>query len=178
MNYLAAIQKFDGKRVDGLKTCCESEPPTTALVDDLLAICAEGEQRDQVAATWMLKCYWEQGYQFNATQSRKLLGLLNSMEGWEPILHGLQMIEGLQIDARQAASAWKTCRNWQGDDNKLVRAWALHAVCHIAKQHKKFLAEATALCEKAAEDPSAAVRARARKLSRGLSQKSKRDKSG
>jgi HEAT repeat protein len=144
---LAALYAFDGKRVAGLKPLVRADVPDAELL-------AELPGPHEIAASWVLKARLEAGLLGDAAQ-KAIFAHLPKLTEPDAILHLLQMVQHAPFasvdDVRPLLAHKRT----------LVRVWALDALGHLAPD------EAAPLIEAALDDPSAAMRARARALATG-----------
>ncbi|MBO6676139.1 MAG: hypothetical protein JJ908_13785 [Rhizobiales bacterium] len=144
---LAALYAFDGKRVAGLKALVKAD-----IADaDLLALLPGSHE---IAATWVLKARLEAGLLGDAAQ-RQVFEPLPQLTEPDAILHLLQMVQLAPFASADDVRPFLTHKR------TLVRVWALDALARLAPD------EAAPLIEAALDDPSAAMRARARALATG-----------
>ncbi len=144
---LAALYAFDGKRVAGLKALVKAD-----IADaDLLALLPG---LHEIAATWVLKARLEAGLLGEVAQ-KSVYVHLPKLNAPDAILHLLQMVQHAPY------AAVEDVRPFLAHKRALVRVWALDALARLAPD------EAVPLIEAALDDPSAAMRARARALATG-----------
>lgn len=141
---LAALYAFDGKRVGGLKTLVNADVPDA----DLLALLPGPHE---IAATWVLKARLDAGLLGEAAQ-KAIFAHLRHLTEPDAILHLLQMVQHAPFASVDDVRPFLTHKR------TLVRVWALDALARLAPD------EAAPLIEAALDDPSAAMRARARAL--------------
>lgn len=145
---LAALYAFDGKRVGGLKALVEADVADA----DLLALLPGPYE---IAASWVLKARLDAGL-LGETVQNNVYACLPKLSEPDAILHLLQMVRHAPY------ASVDTIRPYLTHKRTLVRVWALDALARVAPD------EAAPLIEAALDDPSAAMRARARALmSRG-----------
>jgi len=144
---LAALYAFDGKRVGGLKALVETDVADA----DLLALLPSPHE---IAASWVLKARLEAGL-LGQTAQNSIYECLPKLTQPDAILHVLQMVQHAPYAAVDDVRPYLTHKR------TLVRVWALDAVARVAPD------EAVPLIEAALDDPSAAMRARARSLATG-----------
>lgn len=143
---LTALHAFDGKRVGGLRALVKSDVPSAVLLTELPG-------PHEIAASWVLKARLEEGLLGEAT-GREVFEALPRLTEPDAILHLLQMVQHAPYASANAI------RPYLSHKRALVRVWALDALAHVAPE------EAAPLVEAALNDPSAAMRARARALSK------------
>lgn len=141
---LAALYAFDGKRVAGLRTLARSDTPDEALLAEL-----PGDH--EVGASWVLKARAEAGALEEET-GKALFDCLPKLTQPDAILHVLQMVQ------HAPAAAPDVIKPYLMHKRTLLRVWALDALARVAPN------EAVPLVQAALDDPSAAMRARARAL--------------
>lgn len=143
---LAARYAFDGKRVGGLKALVDADVADA----DLLALLPGPHE---IAASWVLKARLEAGL-LGETVQNSVYACLPKLSEPDAVLHLLQMVRHAPHAEADAIRPHLTHKR------TLVRVWALDALARIAPD------EAAPLIEAALDDPSAAMRARARALSK------------
>ncbi|MFN3170161.1 MAG: hypothetical protein ACE37E_05665 [Hyphomicrobiales bacterium] len=144
---LAALYAFDGKRVGGLKALIDAD----AADADLLALLPGPHE---IAASWVLKARLEAGLLGEAAQN-SIYECLPNLSEPDAILHLLQMVQHAPHAEADVIRPFLTHKR------TLVRVWALDALARVAPN------EAAPLIKVALDDPSAAMRARARALVSG-----------
>ena len=165
------LTAFDGKHTALLEAFAKRQAPTAAAIRALTARAGAPDDRQQSAATWLLKHYGEAGLTFTARQTAALLTLLHQVTHWEAKLHLLQVFPGLTIPDGEAPAlfALLTGPAYRGDANKFVRAWTYNALADLAAQHPAQQAEVRALLDRGADDEAASVRARLRRIAKAHS---------
>lgn len=144
---LAALYAFDGKRVGGLKALVKADVADA----DLLALLPGPHE---IAASWVLKARLEAGLLGQAARNG-IYECLPKLSEPDAILHLLQMVQHAPHAEADVIRPFLTHKR------TLVRVWALDALARVAPD------EAAPLIEAALDDPSAAMRARARALVSG-----------
>jgi hypothetical protein len=143
---LAALYAFDGKRVAGLRSLVGSNVTDAALLDEMPGA-------HEIAASWVLKARAEAGGLSEEAKAR-LYDSLPELSEPDAILHLLQSVQHAPFASPDAI------RPFLSHKRTLLRVWAMDAMARVAP------ADAAALVEAALEDDSAAMRARARALSK------------
>ncbi|MEO0385231.1 MAG: hypothetical protein AAF234_16930 [Pseudomonadota bacterium] len=105
----------------------------------------------EIAASWVLKARLEAGLLGETTQN-SIYACLPKLSEPDVILHRLQMVQHAPYAPAD------TIRPYLTHKRTLVRVWALDALARVAPD------EAAPLIRAALDDPSAAMRARARAL--------------
>ena len=164
----AATAAFDGKHTAPLEAFAERQAPTAAVIRALTAAAGGPDQKQQSAATWLLKHYGENGLTFSPRQTAALFALLHQVTHWEAKLHLLQIFPGLTVPEGEAPALFTllTGPAYRGDANKLVRAWTYNALAELAAQHPAQQTEVRALLDRGADDKAASVRARLRGIAK------------
>ncbi|WP_299395857.1 hypothetical protein [Pelagibius sp.] len=162
------LTAFDGKHTAPLEAFAVRQAPTAAVIRALTARATVPDERQQSAATWLLKHYSEDGLAFSARQTAALLALLHQVTPWEAKLHLLQIFPGLAVpkDEAPVLSALLRGPAYRGDANKLVRAWTYNALAALAAQHPAQRAAVQVLLAHGANDAAASVRARLRGIAK------------
>lgn len=164
----ASLAKFDGKAVTLLgeaEAQFRGEPAYSPdYLDALISLTEPGEGVVGDGASWLIKSALEKGAQFSPDQVAALLTKAPLLTRWAAQLHLLQCVQHLTIPATHAPRLAALVRPSLMHERPFVRAWALDALSHLARQHPSFSEDfAAALCD-AYDDPAASVRARARNL--------------
>ncbi|MEM6323790.1 MAG: hypothetical protein AAF748_08910 [Pseudomonadota bacterium] len=146
-----AFSEFDGRHVAPLRRLADGDLSATARGAVLAAIAGP----DQIAATWIIK-HWAENGAFLPGDAAQVFAALPRLNAPDAILHVLQMV---QMFPEEAVPALPTIRVHLKHRRVLVRTWALDAFVRCGPR-----AEAEKLLNSALKDASAAVRARARQL--------------
>ncbi len=83
MDIVTELEAFDGKHTDILETLVARPQPKTSLIQELCTVAENDEAKLQVAATWLLKRFQENGVSFPPAQVEDCLELLNKITDWE-----------------------------------------------------------------------------------------------
>ncbi len=153
MDLREALARFDGVHTDALKAAMPSAREDRV---GLVAACFEAEL--EVAATWVVKAFFEAG------ESEGLTGVVGALPGaqnWAAQLHILQCVRFLPEAAVPVVGA---IRPLLSSKRALVRVWALDAFVRVAEVRAELRLEAKGLVEEALEGGGASLRARARDL--------------
>ncbi len=164
MDWIALLRQFDGKHTDVLERLAGELPRGEESLRRLLVAVECDEVPVQVAATWLLKRWHDEGEPCVADATGELCRLLRGATHWEVRLHLLQLLSTATVPPRSRATLKKTLLPLTADDNKLVRAWAYSALAQLADQQPRFQTEVRTLLEAAGEDEAASVRARIRQV--------------
>ena len=158
----AELRAWAGPSTDALGNAYERHASKPRFVADLLRLA--GEPETEVPATWILRRRVEQAEPLSRAQTKRLVALLPALERWEARLHVLQCVPSLDLTAADARALVPTVGADAGSPHNFVRAWAVSALCDVARVHDEHAGEARRALAAAARDPSAAVRARVRRL--------------
>lgn len=141
------LAAFDGKHVAPLRALARGDVPS----GDFLAYLSGPHE---VAASWVLKARAEKGGLDEAI-ARSVFEALPQLSEPDAILHALQMVQFAPVADPALIRPFLTAKR------TLHRVWALDALSRVAP------VEAAPIIEAALDDPSAAMRARARALATG-----------
>ena len=141
------LAAFDGKHVAPLRALARSDLPSRDLLPFLPG-------PHEVAASWVLKARAE-GDGLDEATARSVFATLPKLSQPDAILHALQMVQFAPVADPD------TIRPFLDVKRTLHRVWALDAFSRVAPD------EAAPLITAALDDPSAAMRARARALATG-----------
>ena len=159
-NIKAVLRDYDGKDIGLLEELASSTSPDTEKVSLLIDFLHKSEQESQ-AASWTLKRWWENGWQFSAQESKQLIDVLLQAQDWQLRLHLLQLLSGLAIAKSQHRELYYHLRYNLEDKNKFVRAWNYNGLAVVAKQYRD---EVIQLFELALKDEAPSVKARIRSV--------------
>ncbi|MHC4262325.1 MAG: hypothetical protein ACYSWX_07390 [Planctomycetota bacterium] len=135
------------------------------VLDPLIEACAS--EARCVPATWILRQLLERGCELDPARTATLIRSLDRVSDADARLHLCQSMRWLEPSARNAEQLARFLRSGCEGDHKLVRAWSMDGFQHLAGHHPRYVAEARKWLARAAEDPAASVRARARRISDG-----------
>ncbi len=129
-------------------------------------VTAASANQAQIAATWLLgKRIQEAGAASPATSS-KIAEMFPRLQSWQARLHILQIVRFLDLAAIPVSEFREAILPHATDSGKMVRAWALDALYHLAIAGHPDAEADMARIRRASGDSSAAVRARIRNLLR------------
>jgi len=152
MDLLTQFRAWDGKTIAALKAVVDDL--TNADYPILLSACHDEDEVTARAASWVLKAAYERG-----ASIRYPTDLLSTDLHWEVALHLLQSVQHVAVDVPA-----EVIRPYLTHQKPIVRAWALDAYVRLGAT------DAAEVLQKAAEDPAASVRARARNLDKEKAQ--------
>ena len=159
-----AIAAFDGTHVEPLREAADKAESSPAVIDRLIDVGFSGEPNPQIAATWLLKHYLEQGFDLTDAQNAAIADGLERLTGWAVQLHLAQSFRWLRCPDARAAKVADILKAWFQSDRNFLRAWACDALWQLGKQHEAVRDTAFETLLAAEADPAASVRARARNL--------------
>lgn len=163
MDIAATLLSYDGKRVAPFRAVAEAvrDAPESAI-DQLVDLAASDEMELQVGATWVLEHLAERGTPPSGPSAAKLLGLLERQVAPDALLHVLQTLPHMRIEAgcRQALRA--ALLTLIESKRVFIRAWAYNGLGVLAAHDPKFRSEVRRLFDRAALTESAAVNVRIR----------------
>ncbi|MEL7497450.1 MAG: hypothetical protein AAFN77_07560 [Planctomycetota bacterium] len=162
MNLLKAISKWDGQSVKDLEPVWKRFSSDPQFAETAISLIGEAEL--EVAATWLLKRYLESEGELTATQTGSIFKQANNISNWESKIQVLQSSPYFKVSKRHLKPWESFVRTQIESSNKLIKAWALTAFAEIAKTFPDYEREANALLDEAAENGSAAIKARVRDI--------------
>ena len=139
-------------------------PPAGAhgWVDELIAGCSDPTL--SVPATWLLLQHARKGSAIPALSVERLvLGGLDAGPN-DARLHIAQLIQHIEVPKRCAKKLAEFLIQGCDSDHAFLRAWAMDGLYRLGLQHASFRELADEALERAASDPKASVKARARRL--------------
>ncbi len=139
-----------------------------AFLDAVIALAGDAEPRVSDGATRLVKMHLDEGGALSPARTSALLGACRSVVSWQAQLHLCQSVARLDLSARQAAALAPWLTPLLSHKRPFVRAWALDALCAVARKNVRFKAIALQALRDADQDAAASVRARARNIARTL----------
>jgi len=130
----------------------------------LISLIGAREDALQDGATWLIKTCAESGDVPNADETAALLDQLDAVSSWQATLHLCQCAERFVFTHEQATRFGLWACHFLNHERAFLRAWAMSALCHAARQAPDLTARANGAVARAETDKSASVRARARKV--------------
>lgn len=121
----------------------------------------------ELAASWLIKRFLEDGGSLNDKQVKKLVKLGNEFNHWPSTLHFLQCLPMIQIPSGVADKLHAYLTHKLQEKNKFIRAWAYGGFHILGQQHESYRSDAEAILELAMRDEAPAVKARIRRLRNG-----------
>ena len=118
----------------------------------------------------MLKDHLAKGHILTRAQTSALVvASKNSKDtGWATCLHLCQCAQYIRFSELDADIFIKFVEPLLAHTRPFVRAWALNAICELARQHMTFLAIANGALQCAETDAAASVQARARNIKKSF----------
>ncbi len=167
MNDLGAeLLAFDGKHTDVLERLASSLEPTAGAIGELCDLAATDNPRFQVAATWILKRFLDDGTAFGAAQTEQILDLFGRVSEWEARLHLLQLLPGTTVPKNREDQLLKTLmtEDYLRSDTKFVRAWTYNALAELADRNPALRPEVIDMLATAEQGEAASIKARIRNI--------------
>jgi hypothetical protein len=127
-------------------------------------ISAVDNQKQQNAATWLIKFYLTQGNTFPDDSDSKLLDKLCQLKSWQSKLHMLQSIQYIRIDQQRKRVVERFIRKEISSENKFVRAWSYSAFYFLCLQYPEYQSDVRDFFRLALADEPASVTARIRNI--------------
>jgi hypothetical protein len=175
MSIREELKLFDGKHTAVLERVLSGPRPTNSLIKSLVLLVADKEPRIQTGATWLLKRLAENQAEFKTGHLIALFGSLPELTHWISKLHVCQMLQYVVIPEESAKSiTWFLERNLD-DENKFLRAWSYNGFYVLARQHERYFDYAMEQIERGETEKAASVKARIRKIQRGMNRLPRRN---
>ncbi len=159
-----ALAEFDGRATTLLSEAAAAHSHRSGYMSALVALCGSRDENVAGGATWLIKDHLENGGALTAAQITNLVASGAECAGWAAKLHLCQSAQYLTFSEADARTFAAFARSLLDHKRPFLRAWSLDALCHLAAQHDAFRAVAGAALKKAAKDPAASVKARARNI--------------
>ncbi len=163
MDIAATLRSYDGKRVAPFRAVAEAvgEAPESA-VGELVDLAGSDEMELQVGATWVLKHLAERGTALRGRSAATLLGLLGLPIAPDALLHILQTLPHMRIEADQLGALRDALLALIRSGRTFIRAWAYNGLGILAAYDPSLRNEVERLFDQAVKTESAAVKARIR----------------
>jgi len=163
MDIAATLRSYDGKRIAPFRAVAEAvrDAPESA-VGQLVDLAASDEMELQVGATWVLKYLAERGVAPGGASGEALLSLLGRPIAPDALLHILQTLPHMRIDADWLGGLHDALLTLIGSKRAFIRAWAYNGLGILAAQDPSLRPEVERLFDQAVKTDSAAVKVRIR----------------
>ncbi len=163
MDIAATLRSYDGKRVAPFHAMAEAvRDGPESTIGQLVDLAASGEMELQVGATWVLKHLAEGGTAPGRVVTERLLRLLERPLAPDALLHVLQMLPHMDIEAAHHGALRASLLGLIKSRRAFVRAWAYNGLGVLAGHDPSLRSEVERLFDRAAKADTAAVRARIR----------------
>lgn len=157
------LLQWDGKHTDYLIDVYTRNAITPSFYKDLIVIISD-QPKTQVASTWLIKHHYDQKNQLPDILITELLKSCDLLEEWGAKLHILQILPKVTIADNCLNAVDLFVRKCIKDKQKFVRAWGYQGLYEVSKSIPEYTDELKAMCNKALETESAAVKVRLRKI--------------
>ena len=162
----ADLLAFDGRHTDVLESIAGSIEPTPEVIGELCDLAATDNPRLQVAATWILKHFRDNGTAFGQSEVEQILDLLGHVGDWEARLHLLQLLPGAPVPQHRERKLYNvlTGNDYLHGSPKFVRAWTYNALAELADRNAALRPGVGTMLASAEQDEAASIRARIRNI--------------
>ena len=163
MDIAATLRSYDGKRVAPFRAVAAAvrDAPESAI-GQLVDLAASDEMELQVGATWVLKHLAERGTAPRGRSAARLLSLLDRPMAPDGVLHILQTLPHMRIEAGQHESLRRSLLTLIKSRRTFIRAWAYNGLGILAAHDPSLRSEVERLFDWAAKTETAAVKVRIR----------------
>lgn len=158
------LTAFDGKALTILGEIEARHNQEKGYRNALSTLASDPEPVIASGATWLIKHYLENGGSLTTYQIDQLLSSTPTMSDWMAQLHLCQSIKYLDLTKDEAVILIPWLDIMMCHQRPFLRAWALDALCYIARHHSAFLHNASVALATAKTDTAASVKARARNI--------------
>ena len=163
MDIAAALRSYDGKRVAPFRAVAAVVRGAPEIaIGQLVDLATSNEMELQVGATWVLKHLAEQGAPPRGRGAARLLGLLGRPIAPDAILHILQTLPHMRIEAGQHEALRRSLLALIKSRSTFIRAWAYNGLGILAADDPSLRSEVERLFDQAMKTDSAAVKVRIR----------------
>lgn len=161
---LQALRAFDGKETSGLSEIRGRLGGSSGFLGDLSAHVGAPEASVSDGATWLIKDCAENGLVPGPLETAAIMERLDAVASWQAALHLCQTAEHFKFSPAEARQFADWASRFLDHKRPFLRAWSMSALQQVAKQAPELAPRAEAALAVAEHDPSASVRARARKV--------------
>ena len=163
MSLEAQIRNWDQKSARAIIDIHAEHAADPELMGRLVSL--TGETDLETGASWLLKHRLENRLdKLDPDLTRKLIGLLPGLSGWEAKLHCLQMFPHVTFPRQSAETVLRFALACSQDPNKFVRAWAYSGLHQLALAHPTYREQTRAVLEAAQRsEPAPSVKVRLRR---------------
>jgi hypothetical protein len=125
-----------------------------------------GDEGASSGATWLIKHHAENGTPLPVPLCKDLADRLPQITAWDAQLHICQSARHLPYPDTATGQLLAFARPLLTHERPFLRAWSLDLLCYLTTRIPDLATEAETALARAAEDPAASVRARARNLTK------------
>ena len=158
------LKRYDGKDVSVLKETVKRFQPGDFDLAFLAPLIVSREAFVSEGATWLLKACAENGQTPNPKVITAIVANLDQVTAWQAALHICQMAALCEFTAGQARRFADWASQYLTHQRPFMRAWSMHALQCVKRYDSSLTQSAEAALRQAELDPSASVRARARRI--------------
>lgn len=159
-----SLSAYDGKSVTILSEIAARHRGDDRFVDDLIALAGDAEELIADASTRLIKMQIDEGETLSPAQTSALVRIMPKIQSWQASLHCCQIVGRLKLSPQQAKTLAPWLKTLLAHERPFLRAWSLDGLCALAGFSKDLHKSAETALAKAANDPAASVRARARNI--------------
>ena len=160
---LQALRAFDGKAISILSEARARFGGSGDFLGELAALIGSQERSVSDGATWLIKNCAESGVVPGPPEVAAIVARLDAVTTWQAALHLCQAAEFLPFTPDQARRFAEWAAQFCEHERPFLRAWSMNALQHAARRAPDLAPLAQTALERAENDGSASVRARARK---------------
>lgn len=164
MSLHSDIKKCDEKSIKDLEDLYNRSDISASTLPILIDLIQAPQH--QVAASWLLKHYLEEGGALKPDQVLVLYESLLQLEKWQARLHILQIMQYMPMPQQVKMPLVHFLRLQLGDSNKFIRAWAYNGFFLLANSFPEYQKEVNECFELALKDEAPSVKARIKQIMR------------
>lgn len=161
-----ALLGFDGRAISYLSETRVRYEDDANFIPELVALSADLTAHIATGATWLIKDHLDNDGLLAPHLIGPWLRSLTASLPWAATLHILQSVRNLDLGTVNDPVIFDAFRRLIEHEKPFVRAWAADAFWRAASTFDELRPEAEVVLERAANDPAASVRARARQIAK------------
>lgn len=136
------------------------------FLSHVIALTDAPEENVSDGATRIVKLHIDDGGSLSTQQTTALIQRFSNFTSWAAQLHICQIASRLNFSSSQAAVLASSLAPLISHQRPFLRAWALDALCAVARVNSRFNEQALEALTAAENDKAASVRARAKNIPR------------
>ena len=164
MTLIDDLATYDGTTVAILEVIADRHADDPGAPSLAVRLVVDPDGHVATGASWLLRRWLDEGMPLDPVDVRELGERLAEIPTHWARLHICQAMGSIQVPPDAAPLYHSFLTEAAESERPFLRAWGTDGLVRLAEQHPRYLPDARRVLEKAAGDPAASVRARARRI--------------